>query len=225
MSRPGIRQVHPVQQLRVCLPPCHHPSLRDDRGRGQGAPAAAKIADIKAGKGKGVYKFTMAISPLDCMGCGVCVGQCPGGTAITMVPQEGELPSRTCSTTASPRSPRRRTWRTTPSRAASSTSRCWSSPAPAQAAPRPAMPVSSPSSSATRCISPTPPAAPPSGAALPASLRTARTRTAAAPHGPTPCSRITPSTAWACIWASTPPAHVWQTAPATSSLSSTPMQI
>ena len=45
--------------------------------------------DIKAGKGKGVYKYTMAVSPLDCMGCAVCVGQCPVG-ALTMVPQEKE---------------------------------------------------------------------------------------------------------------------------------------
>ena len=54
------------------------------------APAAIKIADIKAGKGKGVYKYTMAISPLDCMGCGVCVSVCPA-KAIEMVPQEQEL--------------------------------------------------------------------------------------------------------------------------------------
>ena len=46
--------------------------------------------DVKAGKGKGVYKYTMAVSPLDCMGCGVCVGVCPT-QAITMVPQEHEL--------------------------------------------------------------------------------------------------------------------------------------
>ena len=48
--------------------------------------------DVKAGKGKGVYKYTMAISPLDCMGCGVCVGACPEKVqAIKMVPQETQL--------------------------------------------------------------------------------------------------------------------------------------
>ena len=34
----------------------------------------------------------MAISPLDCMGCGVCVSVCPEKVqAIKMVPQEEEL--------------------------------------------------------------------------------------------------------------------------------------
>ena len=35
----------------------------------------------------------MAISPLDCMGCGVCVSVCPA-KAIEMVPQEQELPQQ-----------------------------------------------------------------------------------------------------------------------------------
>ncbi len=154
-------------QCNNCAYVCPHATIRPyalTEEEAKNAPAAAKIVDIKAGKGKGVYKYTMAISPLDCMGCGVCVGQCPVG-ALTMVPQErqarpagglrllrrqGRRPRPTC--------------RTTPSRAASSSSPCWSSPAPAPAAPRPAMPAWSPSSSATVCTSPTPPAAPPSGA-------------------------------------------------------------
>ena len=45
--------------------------------------------DVKAGKGKGVYKFSIAVSPLDCMGCGVCVGVCPV-KALEMVPQESQ---------------------------------------------------------------------------------------------------------------------------------------
>ena len=59
------------------------------------APAAAKIVDVKAGKGKGVYQYTMAVSPLDCMGCGVCVGVCPV-KALTMVGQEEETRSAGC---------------------------------------------------------------------------------------------------------------------------------
>ena len=35
----------------------------------------------------------MAISPLDCMGCGVCIGACPVN-ALSMVAQEGELPQQ-----------------------------------------------------------------------------------------------------------------------------------
>ena len=79
-------------QCNNCAFVCPHATIRpyalsaDEAAK---APAAAKIVDIKAGKGKGVYKYTMAISPLDCMGCAVCVGQCPVG-ALTMVDQEQE---------------------------------------------------------------------------------------------------------------------------------------
>ena len=78
-----------------CAYVCPHATIRtvaltDEEAKN--APAAAKIVPVKAGKGKGVYQFTMAISPLDCMGCGVCVSVCPEKVqAIKMVPQETEL--------------------------------------------------------------------------------------------------------------------------------------
>ena len=83
-------------QCNNCAYVCPHATIRPfalTEEEASNAPASAKIVDIKAGKGKGVYKYTMAISPLDCMGCGVCVGQCPVG-ALTMVGQEGELPQQ-----------------------------------------------------------------------------------------------------------------------------------
>ena len=83
-------------QCNQCAYVCPHATIRpfaltaDEAAK---APEAAKIVDVKAGKGKGVYQFTMAISPLDCMGCGVCIGACPVN-ALSMVAQEGELPQQ-----------------------------------------------------------------------------------------------------------------------------------
>jgi pyruvate-ferredoxin/flavodoxin oxidoreductase len=57
------------------------------------APKSTKLTAVKAMKGFEDYKFTMAISPLDCMGCGLCVNQCPvvktkpENAPIRMVPQ------------------------------------------------------------------------------------------------------------------------------------------
>ena len=41
----------------------------------------------KKGKGKDAYKYSLAVSPMDCMGCGVCIGVCPTNS-LTMVPRE-----------------------------------------------------------------------------------------------------------------------------------------
>ena len=44
------------------------------------------------GKGCENYQFGMTVSPLDCMGCGVCVDVCPApGKALKMMPQESQL--------------------------------------------------------------------------------------------------------------------------------------
>ena len=79
-------------QCNQCSFVCPHATIRPyalTEEEAKNAPEAAKIVDVKAGKGKGVYKFAMAVSPLDCMGCGVCAKICPAG-ALTMVPQEQE---------------------------------------------------------------------------------------------------------------------------------------
>ena len=81
-------------QCNQCAYVCPHATIRPfalTEEEAAKAPEAAKIAPWKAGKGKGVYQFSMSVSPLDCMGCGVCVGVCPT-KAITMVPREEEAP-------------------------------------------------------------------------------------------------------------------------------------
>ena len=80
-------------QCNQCAYVCPHATIRPfalTEEEAAKAPAAAKIVDVKAGKGKGVYKYAMAISPLDCMGCTVCANICPT-KALTMVNQEEEL--------------------------------------------------------------------------------------------------------------------------------------
>ena len=79
-------------QCNQCAFVCPHATIRPfalTAEEAAAAPENAKFAEIKAGKGKGVYKYTMAVSPLDCMGCGVCISQCPAG-AIAMKPLESQ---------------------------------------------------------------------------------------------------------------------------------------
>ncbi|NLC73459.1 MAG: pyruvate:ferredoxin (flavodoxin) oxidoreductase [Ruminococcaceae bacterium] len=80
-------------QCNQCAYVCPHAVIRPyaltDKEANK-APKDAKLVPFKAGKGKGVYSFSLGISPLDCMGCSVCVSTCPVG-ALTMMPIETQL--------------------------------------------------------------------------------------------------------------------------------------
>ncbi|MBQ4302773.1 MAG: pyruvate:ferredoxin (flavodoxin) oxidoreductase, partial [Oscillospiraceae bacterium] len=57
-------------QCNQCAFVCPHATIRPfalTAEEAAAAPAQTKLAEIKAGKGKGTYKFAMAVSPLDCM--------------------------------------------------------------------------------------------------------------------------------------------------------------
>ena len=62
-----------------------------DAGEVSAAPSQIKLADSKHAVAEGM-KFTMSVSPLDCMGCGECVTVCPAAAkgALKMVPQESQ---------------------------------------------------------------------------------------------------------------------------------------
>ncbi|MBE6793523.1 MAG: pyruvate:ferredoxin (flavodoxin) oxidoreductase [Ruminococcaceae bacterium] len=51
------------------------------------APSNIKVAPKPVVKTN--YKYTLAVSPMDCMGCGVCVGVCPTNS-LTMVARESQ---------------------------------------------------------------------------------------------------------------------------------------
>ncbi len=78
-------------QCNQCAFVCPHATIRPymlTEEEAAAAPAAVKLAPAK-GKNAADLQYTMAISPLDCMGCGVCIGQCPTDS-LKMVPQEDE---------------------------------------------------------------------------------------------------------------------------------------
>jgi len=83
-------------QCNFCSYVCPHATLRPfalDKDEAKKAPKSMKFAPKMTGKGCEDYKFTIAISPLDCMGCGVCVGVCPTKPekrALEMVSQESQ---------------------------------------------------------------------------------------------------------------------------------------
>ncbi len=80
-------------QCNNCANVCPHAAIRPfalDEAEVAAAPEGIKLLDLTPAKKFPGMKFTLAISPLDCMGCGVCAGVCPKN-ALKMVGQEQEL--------------------------------------------------------------------------------------------------------------------------------------
>ena len=80
-------------QCNQCAYVCPHATIRPFALTDEEVANAPESLKSKKMTGKGCenYKFAMTVSPLDCMGCGVCVNVCPAPTkALAMVPQESQ---------------------------------------------------------------------------------------------------------------------------------------
>lgn len=80
-------------QCNQCAFVCPHATIRPfamTEEEAAAAPAQTRFVKKMTGKGCENLKFTIAISPLDCMGCALCVKQCPVG-ALEMKPRESQL--------------------------------------------------------------------------------------------------------------------------------------
>ena len=72
-----------------CAFVCSHATIRPFQLTADELAAAPAQTKSRDNKPANEYKFVMAVSPLDCMGCGECVTVCPT-KAITMVPQDSQ---------------------------------------------------------------------------------------------------------------------------------------
>ena len=78
-------------QCNNCAFVCSHATIRPfllSDAEVKAAPAGLVAVDTKPKPS--AYKYTMSVTPLDCMGCGECVTVCPT-KAIEMVPQESRI--------------------------------------------------------------------------------------------------------------------------------------
>lgn len=79
-------------QCNQCAFACPHATIRPfalTEAEAAAAPAAITLVPAK-GKAAAGLQYTLAVSPLDCMGCGVCVNVCPSDS-LSMVPTESQL--------------------------------------------------------------------------------------------------------------------------------------
>ena len=79
-------------QCNQCAFVCPHATIRPFALTDEEAAAAPEAATLIPAKGKAAagMHYTLAVSPLDCMGCNVCVVQCPTDS-LSMAPAEGEM--------------------------------------------------------------------------------------------------------------------------------------
>ena len=80
-------------QCNNCANVCPHATIRPfalSADEAAAAPETMRMLPLTPAKKYPDMKYALVISPLDCMGCGVCVGVCPKG-ALSMSGQEAEL--------------------------------------------------------------------------------------------------------------------------------------
>jgi len=64
-------------QCNLCSFLCPHAAIRPFLLTGEEAKASPSKTDLIDGKSVGEYKYAIAVSPLDCMGCSICAAACP----------------------------------------------------------------------------------------------------------------------------------------------------